>query len=74
MIHKVGVIGAGQMGGGIAHVFAQAGYEVRLSDVDQNALDKGLDVIRKNMERLVSRNKITSVEKDVALTRIMGQV
>lgn len=74
MIHKVGVIGAGQMGGGIAHVFAQSGFEVRLADVNQEAIDKGIAAIRKNMERQVARNKLSETEKEVALARIFGQV
>ena len=58
-IGTVGVVGAGQMGNGIAHVMALAGYDVRLNDVSAEALDKALATIRKNMERQVSREKIT---------------
>ncbi|MFV0359296.1 3-hydroxybutyryl-CoA dehydrogenase [Tropicimonas sp.] len=69
-IKTVGVIGAGQMGNGIAHVFSLAGYEVRLNDISQEALDRGLETIRKNMDRQVAREKITAGERDAALGRI----
>ena len=69
-IGTVGVVGAGQMGNGIAHVMALAGYDVRLNDVSAEALDKALATIRKNMERQVSREKITQDAMEVALGRI----
>ena len=69
-IQKIGVIGAGQMGNGIAHVLAMAGYNVLLNDISQEALDKGLDTVRKNMERQVSREKMTQEDMDSALARI----
>jgi 3-hydroxybutyryl-CoA dehydrogenase len=69
-IQKIGVIGAGQMGNGIAHVLAIAGYNVLLNDVSQEALDKGLGTVRKNMERQVSREKMTQAAMDDALSRI----
>jgi 3-hydroxybutyryl-CoA dehydrogenase len=69
-IHKVGVVGAGQMGNGIAHVMALAGYDVLLNDVSPEALDKALGTIRKNLERQVSRDKITAGEMEAALARI----
>ncbi|MEO0917699.1 MAG: 3-hydroxybutyryl-CoA dehydrogenase [Pseudomonadota bacterium] len=69
-INKVGVIGAGQMGNGIAHVFALAGYNVLLNDVDGDALDKALALIDSNLERQVAREKITEAEKSEALQRI----
>ncbi|HZD30443.1 MAG TPA: 3-hydroxyacyl-CoA dehydrogenase NAD-binding domain-containing protein, partial [Candidatus Angelobacter sp.] len=59
-IKRVGVIGAGTMGNGIAHVFAKCEYEVVLLDVEQRFLDQGLATIRKNLEREVSKEKITS--------------
>ena len=58
-IQKVGVIGAGQMGNGIAHVMALAGYDVVLNDVSQQALDGALSLIHKNMERQASKGKIS---------------
>ena len=69
-IRKIGVIGAGQMGNGIAHVFAQSGYDVVLSDVSQESLDKGLATIEKNMQRLVGRGKMAESDMADALARI----
>jgi len=69
-IRKVGVVGAGQMGNGIAHVLAAAGYEVLLNDITQEALDKGFENIRANMERQVSRGKLAQADMDAALARI----
>jgi len=69
-IKSVGVIGAGQMGNGIAHVMALAGYDVSLTDISQDALDKAVATIRKNLERQLSREKITQAEMDAALGRI----
>ena len=66
----VGVIGAGQMGNGIAHVYALAGYHVRMNDVSQPALDKALGTIGKNMDRQIARSKITEANKKDALARI----
>ncbi len=69
-ITTVGVIGAGTMGNGIAHVLARSGYEVVLVDVEQRFLDRGLDTICKNLEREVSRQKLTAEEREAALARI----
>ncbi|RJE82507.1 3-hydroxybutyryl-CoA dehydrogenase [Paracoccus onubensis] len=69
-IEKIGVIGAGQMGNGIAHVFALAGYDVLLNDISRDALDKAVSLIDRNMERQVSRDKITADEKNAAMARI----
>lgn len=71
-IRKVGVIGAGTMGNGIAHVFAKSGYEVVLMETQQAALDRGLQTIRSNMEREVAKNKLTAQDRDAALKRIGG--
>src|SRR5690348_6660037 len=71
-IQKVGVVGAGTMGNGIAHVFARSGIEVRLCEVEQRFLDRGLDTIRKNMGREVAKSKLTQPEMDAALSRIHG--
>ena len=71
-IRTVGVIGAGTMGSGIAHVFARTGYEVVLVDVEQRFLQRGLDTISKNMEREVAKQKLTSEERETALKRIHG--
>ncbi|QLH12991.1 3-hydroxybutyryl-CoA dehydrogenase [Paracoccus pantotrophus] len=69
-IQSVGVIGAGQMGNGIAHVFALAGYDVVLTDISREALDKAVALIDRNMERQVSRGKITTEVKKTAMARI----
>jgi 3-hydroxybutyryl-CoA dehydrogenase len=69
-IKTVGVIGAGTMGNGIAHVFARGAYEVVLVDVEQRFLDRGVETIRKNMEREVAKGKITAEARDAALARI----
>jgi 3-hydroxybutyryl-CoA dehydrogenase len=70
-IKTVGVVGAGQMGNGIAHVFALAGYDVRLNDVSEEALGGALEIIRHNLDRQVHRGKITAADRDAALARIM---
>ncbi|USG61024.1 3-hydroxybutyryl-CoA dehydrogenase [Sneathiella marina] len=70
MINKVGVIGAGQMGNGIAHVMAVAGIDVVLKDVSNEQLEKGLKVIETNLQRQVGRGKLTEEEMASALTRI----
>jgi 3-hydroxybutyryl-CoA dehydrogenase len=69
-IQKVGVIGAGTMGNGIAHVFARSGFSVVLCDVEQRFLERGLATITKNLEREVAKNKITVADKETALGRI----
>ena len=69
-IKTVGIVGAGQMGNGIAHVFALAGYDVVMSDISQEALDKAVALIDRNLERQVSREKISAAEKADALGRI----
>ncbi|WP_341896603.1 3-hydroxybutyryl-CoA dehydrogenase [Ferrovibrio terrae] len=70
MIKTIGVIGAGQMGNGIAHVCALAGYEVVLQDINTVQLDKALETIGGNMNRQVARGKITEAEKAKALSLI----
>jgi 3-hydroxybutyryl-CoA dehydrogenase len=69
-IKTVGVIGAGQMGNGIAHVFALAGFDVILNDVSPEALDKALSLIERNLGRQVAREKIAEADKTAALARI----
>ena len=69
-IHRVGVVGAGTMGNGIAHVFARGGYDVILCDVEQRFLDRAIETIGKNLEREVAKNKITANDKAAALGRI----
>ena len=69
-IKTVGVVGAGQMGNGIAHVFALAGYEVILNDIDRAALDNALKLIDANLKRQVSRDRITEETAKAAMDRI----
>ncbi|MHA7828375.1 MAG: 3-hydroxybutyryl-CoA dehydrogenase [Roseovarius sp.] len=69
-IRTIGVVGAGQMGNGIAHVMALAGYDVLLNDISQDMLDKALATVRKNLERQVSRDKISADEMEAAIARI----
>jgi 3-hydroxybutyryl-CoA dehydrogenase len=69
-IKSVGVIGAGQMGAGIAHVIALGGYDVLLHDVSQARLDAGLAAVKRNMERQVSRGIIDQAAMDKGLARI----
>ena len=69
-IRRVGVVGAGTMGNGIAHVLARSGYEVTLCDVQQGFLERALGTIAKNLDREVAKNKITTADKDSALGRI----
>ena len=73
-IERVGIVGAGQMGNGIAHVFAVAGYDVLLTDISQDALDKAVSVIDRNLDRQVSRDLIASDAKDAAMKRITTTV
>jgi len=73
-INSVGVIGAGTMGNGIAHVFAKSGFKVLLVDVEQRFLDKGLATIAKNLEREVSKGAVTADRRDVALTNITASL
>ena len=67
---NIAVIGAGTMGNGIAHTFAQFNFNVQLIDVSQKALDKSIAVISKNLDRMVIKEKITTADKDRTLTNI----
>ncbi|MEQ8623755.1 MAG: 3-hydroxybutyryl-CoA dehydrogenase [Vicingaceae bacterium] len=69
-MNKVAVIGAGTMGNGIAHTFAQFGHEVSLIDISQDSLDKALVTIEKNLDRQVSKERITAEEKDSTLNNL----
>ena len=69
-IKKIGVIGAGQMGSGIAHVAATTGINVVLNDIGEEQLDKAIATIHKNLERQVSREKISPADKQDALDRL----
>ena len=72
-IKHVGVIGAGQMGNGIAHVFALAGYDVALHDVSRTALEAAPNIIAANLDRQVSRGKVSQADRDATLARISLQ-
>ena len=67
---NIAVIGAGTMGNGIAHTFAQFNYNVQLIDISQASLDKGIATISKNLDRMVAKEKITEVEKAKTLSNI----
>lgn len=69
-IKTVGVLGAGTMGNGIAHVFARAGYKVILRDIEQRFLDRGMDAIGNNLDREIKKGKISEADKSTALSRI----
>jgi 3-hydroxybutyryl-CoA dehydrogenase len=69
-IGSVGIVGAGQMGNGIAHVFAVAGYAVVLADISQEALDRAMATIERNMDRQVKRGSLDAAAKAAALARI----
>jgi 3-hydroxybutyryl-CoA dehydrogenase len=69
-IRTVGVIGAGTMGNGIAQTFAVGGYDVVMSDVKEEFAKRGLETIRKSLDRLVSREKMGAADRDAALGRI----
>ena len=69
-IQSVGVVGAGQMGNGIAHVFALAGFDVLLTDLDEAALNKALATVTKNLDRQVKGEKISQADSEAAVARI----
>ncbi len=69
-IKRVGVVGAGTMGNGIAHVFARGGYAVTLCDIEQSFLDRALETITKNLARELAKGKITAEQESAALARI----
>jgi 3-hydroxybutyryl-CoA dehydrogenase len=69
-IQRVGVVGAGTMGNGIAHVLARSGFQVVLCDVQQGFLDRGLGAISKNLDREVAKNKIKEEDKAATLKRV----
>jgi 3-hydroxybutyryl-CoA dehydrogenase len=71
-IRRVGVIGAGTMGNGIAHVLARSGYHVVLCEVEQRFLDRGLETLRKNLEREAAKGKITVDDAQASLARVTG--
>ena len=70
MLQKIAVIGAGTMGNGIAHVFAQAGFQVHLTDVNTSQLEKALQTISKNFDRQIAKQNATEESKSKALANI----
>ena len=69
-MRNISVIGSGTMGNGIAHTFAQFGYEVTLIDISEKALEKGISTIEKNLDRQVSKGSISNDDKETTLRRI----
>jgi 3-hydroxybutyryl-CoA dehydrogenase len=69
-VRKIGVVGAGTMGSGIAQIFARAGYSVVLCDVEQRFLNRGLETIIKSLDREVAKDKISAEDKESILRRI----
>ena len=67
---NVAVIGAGTMGNGIAHTFAQSGFKVQLIDISEASLKRGMDTISKNLDRMVAKEKITEADKQETLGNI----
>jgi 3-hydroxybutyryl-CoA dehydrogenase len=67
----IGVIGAGTMGNGIAHTFAQAGFSVKLIDISEQSIDKGMQTIANNLDRMLVKNTITEAEKQKTLSNII---
>ena len=70
MAERIAVLGAGQMGNGIAHVFAQNGFPVTMIDVSRDALSRGVDTIAKNLDRQVKKGTLEAADKDATLGRI----
>ncbi|MBW1659607.1 MAG: 3-hydroxybutyryl-CoA dehydrogenase [Deltaproteobacteria bacterium] len=71
-IKTIGVVGAGQMGGGIAQVAAVSGFDVIMSDIKDEFVQRGLNTISKSLDRFVKKEKMTQAEKDAAMERIKG--
>ena len=71
-IAKLGIVGAGQMGNGIAHVAAQSGLTVVMRDLTDAFVQKGVDTIAKNLQRGVDKGKMTAAEKDAVVARNSG--
>jgi 3-hydroxybutyryl-CoA dehydrogenase len=72
IMKKIAVIGAGTMGNGIAHTFAQCGFEVSLIDINQTLLNQGINTIKKNLDRMLSREKISLNQKQSTLSNILS--
>ena len=74
VIHKMAVIGAGQMGNGITQVAACAGYDVTMIDIKQEFVDRGISTIEKSLAKLVSKERMTQEDADAARARISGSI
>ncbi|MEE2812174.1 MAG: 3-hydroxybutyryl-CoA dehydrogenase [Candidatus Thermoplasmatota archaeon] len=74
VIHKMAVIGAGQMGNGITQVAACAGYDVTMIDIKQEFVDRGISTIEKSLAKLVSKERMTQEDADAARSRISGSI
>src|ERR1700723_4047750 len=73
-VQTIGVVGAGTMGSGIAHVFARSGFKVVLCDVEQRFLDRALTAIRTNLGREAAKGKLSEADVELALARISALV
>lgn len=73
-VTNIGVIGAGIMGSGIAQVCAQAGYNVVMRDIEERFVEKGMQIIQGNLQRMVKKEKLTQEEADAILGGIKGTV
>jgi 3-hydroxybutyryl-CoA dehydrogenase len=73
MAERVAVVGAGQMGNGIAHVFAQSGFDVTMIDVSADALEKGKATVASNLDRQIKKGTLQAADKDAILSRIATQ-
>jgi len=71
-MNNIAIIGAGTMGNGIAHVFAQNGYQVNLVDISEESLNKGIATITKNLDRMIAKEKISEDDKHSTLEKISG--
>ena len=69
-VKTIGVVGAGTMGNGIAHVFARGGYQILMCDIDRSFLDRAIETIGKNLDRELAKEKITSQDRSMTLQRI----
>src|SRR5690606_37147546 len=68
---NIAVIGAGTMGNGIAHTFAQSGFTVKLIDISDANIERGMNAIASNLNRMVSKGSLTEQERDATLSRIV---
>src|ERR1043166_2986019 len=70
MSERIAVLGAGQMGNGIAHVFAQSGFDVTMIDISKDALDRGKGTIASNLDRQIKKGTLQPADKDAILGRV----